>query len=179
MDVMIGSELADQFSLNFKSIKSELTDGVNVDWFRVIEIQSNDFMGITKKGLWVVEGAAGLIPLDKIEKFIFVSLLIEKPYKNIVKELRKLEFSSDGNLNLVRAFPFIDIIKARLTYPSDYWLGFIIDWYDCFDEDQKQSLKVDFENIRNSSRLSQKARHKVKKVLKYLNRNAPVMRKTN
>ncbi|WP_395373537.1 hypothetical protein [Marinicella sp. W31] len=174
---MSNSKLVEQLKLNYKFKSSNYVNNDQTNWFPIAETKPGVFVGITEENIWVVNGSAGLIPLDKTENFILGSLLIEKGYERVYKELRKLELSCEGNLDLIEVFPFVEIAKARLIDPSDYWLDLVLKWHDHFDEDQKKSLKVDFENIRNSKRLSQKARHKVKKVLKYLNRDNPVMRK--
>jgi hypothetical protein len=111
------------------------------------------------------------MPVDNQVRFIGVICILEHPFDVIVKQLKN--FACNKDMCLTDYFPFVETVQYGLEYEQEHWTNLALDWYDCFDDNQQSQLYDLFPKLIKSKSLTQKSRHRVKKILKEINFGTP------
>jgi hypothetical protein len=142
---------------------------IYIKWLPVIDLTGQgNYLGITETDTWVLSSSEGLKPIDNQDRFIAILSLLEKEYPSLIEELKLFEESINQEIDIISIFPFSEIVIAGLEHTGEYWTNLAINWIEYLD-DTKQLMFIDvLNNTIDSPRLTQKTRHRIKKILKRL-----------
>lgn len=141
-----------------------------VSWIPIYVFpETNECFGIAETNTWVLTSEEGLKPIDNQDRYIAVIKFLEIDYDDLIFKLIEFENSTLNDSVLVSVFPFVEIIRGGVLHTGEYWTNLAIEWYEKIEPKKQTMLLNDFTKITNSPRLSQKTKHKIKKILKHLN----------
>ena len=142
----------------------------DVTWYPIIPIsESGSSMGISSAGEWVVEVSEGIHHLDKPQLYVYVMVLLEKPYEDVYEEVLNILKRTSVDEEPGCIFPFVEIVNAGLEQGSDYWAALAFGWFDMFSEEDKLRLRDALLKVMKAKWASQKIRQKAKRELNKLN----------
>ncbi|WP_157496574.1 hypothetical protein [Hahella ganghwensis] len=148
-------------------VGKRIIDKKDINWCPVVKITDN-YMGISDDGEWVVEVSEGIHVLSEIKLFVFVLPLLERSLSSI--NLTIIDFLSSLSVELdpKEIFPYLKIIQAGLEKESDYWAGLALMWYKELSIDEKNTLKQSLSLIVKAKWASQKNRQIAQRELRRL-----------
>ena len=142
-------------------------DGKEIKWFPVLMISEN-YMGLSDYGQWVVETREGLHVLSDERPFVFILPLLERSTSSIKLILSDFFKSLSIETNPWEIFPYLELIRAGLEKESDYWAELAFNWFKELSAKEKHSMKEALSVIVDAKWASQKVRHLARKELKRL-----------
>jgi len=103
-------------------------DGTNekIDWLSIWEFEGHRF-GVTKKGGWTGEFADRKRIRPDTFYVAFLTIL-EKKRSDIVKLLKEAIASAGLPENVIRTFPFDEVMETAITIPS--YISYAYSWLD-------------------------------------------------
>lgn len=141
-----------------------------VKWLPLISYgeEHQIFIGLSTKAEWVIKERDGLRILDETWKFLRLLVLLEHPRTKIYYSLMEALDRYGIFVDLDDVFPFVDIVKIGFEQKSDYWAELALNWFIDLTELKQKELLISLRKISDAEWASQKLRHKVKKVIKNL-----------
>jgi hypothetical protein len=138
-------------------------------WLPLIAFNNDScVMGLTMKGVWVVETKQALVQLDEPLSFVRTLPLLEKPIEVVKQQIRQRLNSEELSIMVELMFPVIDVVRMGFETGSEYWTSLAFTWFDELSVTQKQQLIESLAVVSKARWASQKLRQKAVREIRKL-----------
>ena len=149
-------------------------DGIEdaVEWIGLFEFeneQKKERLGITNKGVWIIENRNGIYLLDVFKNYLYCMSILELPAQFIIEEIQNKFENSVEKHSICALFPFYEILEFALSnMKDDYWFELAMMWYEILEDGEKKKLESFLLAICENKKFSQKNRQTAYNKIKLL-----------
>ncbi|MEI7025512.1 hypothetical protein WBG83_07425 [Paenibacillus sp. y28] len=136
-----------------------------LNWKPLMQINTGSMLGLSENGHWIIEEQTGVRVLDETWKFNRLMVLLERQITEFRQELINAAITCTIDNDIVREFPFYEVVKVGFEQKSEYWVELALNWWIMLPQENEEIIKS-LEKIEISKWASQKLRHRIKKELR-------------